>query len=74
MIENLNSYIHQNTNTDNYEVMNETTSTTTNRKIYSNTAIYTDINTKNKIMNINSSLKSFNVKLVLAIISFIFTV
>jgi len=63
MIENLNSYIHQNTNTDNYEVMNETTSTTTNRKIYSNTAIYTDINTKNKIMNINSSLKSFNVKL-----------
>lgn len=46
-------------NTDVYDIYNETTST--NHKLYFDNGNYTDVNIKNKIMNINASLKSFNI-------------
>jgi len=57
-----------NRNTEIYDIYNETTST--NHKLFMDNTNCTDVNIKNKIMNINASLKSFNIHVKNKLISY----
>jgi len=56
--ENIDFYANNQNNTDIYSINNETTSTNHKNFDIGNS---TDVNIKNKIMNLNSSLKNFNI-------------
>jgi hypothetical protein len=66
-LENLD-FSGNNRNTEVYDIYNETTST--NHKLFMDNANCTDVNIKNKIMNINSSLKSFFIHVKSKLISY----